>query len=286
LSSAAVSASLSADGVLVVPPLTAGGSPAQVAIGVYGTVDVSHLSFNLGFTLSGQCGNVKCPWQNAFGVPGMIVGDIGGNFGVSFDAVPVPSVSISADNVVLPSAWVSPLGVQPGTSFSLDLNVNADEPLLEISVVGSPVALKPLQIVSSDPSVVSQLQVNQATIVLAPFGGITAAGTTVSAGLSVVFDATFGGVPVHVDASVGLSPLGITATAYLLGRLDEDQQHLLPSVDHPERVRLRPERRLRRTAVGCLTHGQHPRCGRSATRGRLAPTARRRWRALVPVGCV
>jgi hypothetical protein len=197
---------LSGSAYFEMPALIPGTVASQVEISVKGSFNFDSLTLSLGLSLS--------DWTNALGISGLDIGDFAGNLGITFETgIPTPSLSLSADNIVFPSAWATAIGMVPGTVISFDANINLDAPLLSFSIAGpaGQPALTPLAVASSDPNVVNSLVVNQASLILAPLGGVTAAGDIVAPGISVTFDAVIDNVPVHVDASVGLVPPSLDA---------------------------------------------------------------------------
>jgi hypothetical protein len=222
LSAAAQAISLSTTGTLTVGALSAQTTGSSVQLRATISVDIAKLAFSARFSLSGACaggsGQAACPWPNAFGVPGLTVGALGGGFGINFEtAVPTPSVAISAEQISLPPSIRTPLGLQDGASFTLNLNVDATSPLLELGLTGSP-ALKPLAVVrTAGPATVESLRINEAHLALAPFGGTTAAGKRVDPGVSVLFEAVIGGVLVHADVSLNLAAATLDGTFHVDG---------------------------------------------------------------------
>jgi hypothetical protein len=198
--------SLSGSAYFELPALIPGTVASHAEVTISGSFNFDSLTLNLGLSLS--------DWTNALGIDGLEIGDFAGQLGITFETgIPTPSLGLSADNITLPSSWATAIGMVPGTTISFDANINLDDPLLSFSIVGPPgqPALTPLALVSSNPSVVNSLVINQASLVLAPFGGITAAGDSVPAGISVIFDAVIANVPVHVDAAVGITPPSLNA---------------------------------------------------------------------------
>ncbi|HTW10633.1 MAG TPA: RICIN domain-containing protein [Acidimicrobiales bacterium] len=197
---------LSGSAFLEMPALIPGTVASSVEITVKGSFNFDSLDLTLGLSLS--------DWQNALGINGLQIGDLAGNIGITFETgIPTPTLSLSADNIVLPASWATAIGMVPGTQISFDADLDLDAPLLSFSIVGpdSQPALTPLALVSTDPNVVNSLVVNQASLVIAPTGGVTAAGDNVAPGISVIFDASIDNVKAHIDASVGLAPPSLDA---------------------------------------------------------------------------
>ncbi len=198
--------SLSGSAYFELPGLIPGTAASHAEVSVNGSFNFDSLTLNLGLSIS--------DWTNALGIDGLDIGDFAGKLGITFETgIPTPSLSLSADNITLPGNWATAIGMVPGTTISLDANINLDAPLLSFSIVGpaGQPALTPLAVATSNPSIVNSLVINQASLVLAPFGGITAAGDNVPAGISVIFDAVVANVPVHVDAAVGITPPSLDA---------------------------------------------------------------------------
>ncbi len=198
--------SLSGSAYFELPALIPGSASSQAEVSVSGSFNFDSLTLSLGLSIS--------DWTSALGINGLNIGDFAGKLGITFETgIPTPSLSLSADDIVLPTNWSTAIGMVPGTTISFDANINLDAPLLSFSIVGpaGQPALTPLAVATSDPSIVNSLVINQASLVLAPFGGITAAGDNVPAGISVIFDAVVANVPVHVDAAVGLTPPSLDA---------------------------------------------------------------------------
>ena len=108
------------------------------------------------------------------------------------------------------------------------MNVTENDPLIAFSITGSPVALKPLAAVPNlDQGTVDSLVINDASLIVSPAVATTAAGDTVQPGITVMFDATFGGTAVHVLGSVDPSAPSIDANAsigsFSVGSLSMDQ---------------------------------------------------------------
>ncbi len=198
--------SLSGSAYFELPGLIPGTAASHAEVSVNGSFNFDSLTLNLGLSIS--------DWTNALGIDGLDIGDFAGKLGITFETgIPTPSLSLSADNITLPGNWATAIGMVPGTTISLDANINLDAPLLSFSIVGpaGQPALTPLAVATGNPSIVNSLVINQASLVLAPFGGITAAGDNVPAGISVIFDAVVANVPVHVDAAVGITPPSLDA---------------------------------------------------------------------------
>ena len=176
---------------LVLPPLY-GSTGSQVEATVSGSITLDPLKVSLSVDLAGACGSASCPWQNAFGIPGLSVDDISGSIGIDFTtAIPTPTVFFSVSNLVLPAAWASAIGMVPGSQISLALNLDVTQPELIFSISGTstnPVALTPLRVGTQDPAIYNQLQVNTAQLIFAPLGGKDATNQTILPGVSLVFD--------------------------------------------------------------------------------------------------
>jgi Ricin-type beta-trefoil lectin domain-like len=198
--------SLSGSAYFELPALVPGSAASHAEVSISGSFNFDSLTLSLGLSIS--------DWTNALGINGLDIGDFAGKLGITFETgIPTPSLSLSADNITLPATWATAIGMVPGTTISFDANINLDAPLLSFSIAGpsGQPALTPLALVTSSPSIVNSLVINQASLVLAPFGGITAAGDNVPAGISVIFDAVVANVPVHVDAAIGVTPPSLNA---------------------------------------------------------------------------
>ncbi len=210
LSETSTTLSLGATAYLHIPPVVPGGDPSNVEVAVTGSINVDTLTFSVGVSLSGVCNAGDCAWHNAFGIPGLSVDSLSGTIGVDFEtAIPTPTISLKVYNLVLPDAWASAIGMVPGTTITLALDLNLSQPAVDIEIdpgAGSTVALTPLKIFTSDNNVVNQLQIGKADLLFAPLGGTEADGTVLTPGANLVFDATIAGVGVHIGASVDLSP--------------------------------------------------------------------------------
>lgn len=200
---------LSGTGYLVLPPMAPGSGSSGISVTASGSFNITSLTLSLGLNV----GN----WNNAFGVSQLNVQDFGGSLGLTLESgIPTPSLDIYADNIQLPPTWQSAIGMVQGTAIWFNANLSLTQPVLSFSLYnpyGGPV-LTPLAI---DPyasaAVVNSFIVNSASFVLAPAGGTTVAGDTLTPGVSVVFDARLDNVPVHVDASVNLTAPSVTANA-------------------------------------------------------------------------
>ncbi len=168
-------------------------------------------------SLTGACGTATCTWPNAFGIQGLNLDSLSGSIGIDFETpIPTPTIAIKVDNLVLPQAWSSVLGIADGTRISLALDLNLSQPLVNIDIepaVGATVALTPLKIFSKDANVYNQLKINHAHLLFAPLGGTESDGTVVQAGVGLDFAANIGGVNVDVAASVSLDPANPSITA-------------------------------------------------------------------------
>ena len=127
-------------------------------------------------------------------------------------------------NLQLPATWANAIGMAPGSTVSLSLALDVNNPIVHLAIAGpapGSVALTPLAIAKDVPggnslpqSVVNGIQVSTAELLFAPFGGVDASGATVNPGATLVFDAAIGGVWAHIDGNVSLLPYpSLTATA-------------------------------------------------------------------------
>ncbi len=207
---ASTQVSLSGTGYAQLPALAPGTSPSSFSLTVGAEFNVDEGSLTLSF----NAGDV----QNALGVTGFDVQDFGGSIGVIPDN---PSLQLYADNIVLPGSWAQSIGMVQGSQVSFNASISLTQPALMISIQppapqqGQPQqpALEPLSV---DPNLTSNevqsFTVSDATLELAPFGGTDpGTGAALNPGVKVIFDATIAGVPVHVDASVDLTALSVSA---------------------------------------------------------------------------
>ena len=177
------------------------------------------VKINAGFDLAAANGT----WTDAFGIPGLSIGELAANIGVEEQpedaGIPLPTLSFTVNNVVLPPTWANAIGELPGAAVSATLDLDADNPILSFAIspgAGQSAALEPLRIANDvaaagnaaplPDSAVDALQLQDASLLFAPAGGIDATGASVAPGASVVFDAVIGGQSVHVDGSVGIAP--------------------------------------------------------------------------------
>jgi hypothetical protein len=218
LSETSTTLSLGGTAYLQVPSVVPNDpTPSAVEIGVNGSINLDTLTFSIGISLTGACGADSCTWHNAFGIGGLDLDSLSGTIGVDFEtAIPTPTISIKVDHLVLPDSWSSSLGVVAGTSFSLALDLNLSQPLVNIDIEpgpGSMVALTPLKIFTSDANTIDSLEINHAHLLFAPLGGTEADGTVVLPGVALDFAATIGGVHAKVAAAVSLDPANPSITA-------------------------------------------------------------------------
>ncbi len=215
------SISLGGTALLQVPALYAGSSASSVNLTLTGSLVLSNdaVKINAGFDLAAANGS----WTDAFGIPGLTVGELAASIGVEEQpedaGIPLPTLSFTVNNVVLPPTWANAIGELPGAAVSATLDLDADNPILSFAIsrgAGQIAALEPLRIANDvalaanttplPDSTVNALQLQDASLLFAPAGGMDATGATVSPGASLVFDAVIGGQNVHVDGSIGVSP--------------------------------------------------------------------------------
>ncbi|GAA0366716.1 hypothetical protein GCM10009530_15680 [Microbispora corallina] len=235
---------VSGSGVLHMPPVAPGGKASDATLVVSGSLSATPPSLTLGIALS--------DWNPAFGVDGLSVGDLAGTIGVSPETV---TVGFTAHDVTLPAAWGNVIGLAPGARTSLDVNLDLARPVLSFSIKGAQaggIALTPLSVgyadkiasgrlTQHDRDVINSLVIYTASLDLAPFGGVTAAGRTVAPGVGLGFNTMVDGVPVNVEAAVGLQNPSIDADvsvgALPLGPVRTSQTHFVLGVA-PTRVKL------------------------------------------------
>jgi hypothetical protein len=198
---------LSGTGYLQLPALSPGASPSALTITVGGSFNITSLTLSLTFNV----GNLT----NALGVTGLNAQDFGGSFGVTLESgVPTPSVSIHADNLVLPASWGRAIGVVPGSMIWFNDSLSLSQPVLGLGIdgmYGQP-ALTPL---AADPNlssaVINSFTVSSASFELAPFGGTSKTGDPLTPGDWAIFSAQVDSVPVNVTASVNLTTPSVFA---------------------------------------------------------------------------
>lgn len=209
---------VSGSAFVTIPKLYPDGQASQVEVTLGGSLGVSvegAVSVSIQFDITGLNG----PWTDAFGIKGLSVGEVAGKIGVEISpdtaGLPVPTLAFKVDNLQLPKVWNDAIGIQDGTKTSLNLVMDVNNPVLGFSIAGkdtNSVALKPFTIVktvvgqSIPTSLPDSVQVKTAQLLIAPLGGVDAAGKTINPGATLVFDSTVAGVPVHVDGNVAVLP--------------------------------------------------------------------------------
>jgi hypothetical protein len=222
LTEAGGSVSIGGTALLHIPALYSGSTASDVALTVNGCLaltDEGAVKISVGFDLNAPNGT----WTDAFGIHGLSIGELAASIGVEVSPealeIPLPTVSFTVNHVVLPDSWANAIGEMPGTDASLTLDLDPENPILSFAIApgqGQTVALEPLRIANDfttathaaplPDSVVSVLQLKDASLLFAPTGGTDATGHTLTPGASLVFDATIAGKDVHVDGSVGVAP--------------------------------------------------------------------------------
>lgn len=218
---------VSGSAYLTLPKLYPDGKESQVEVTLGGSLGVSAegaVSVSVQFDITGLGG----PWNDAFGIDGLSVGEVAGKIGVKDSpetaGIPLPTLAFKVDNLQLPKAWNDAIGIQDGATTSLNLVLDVNNPVLGFSIVGkdqNAVALKPFTIVktvvgNSIPSTLpDSVQVKTAQLLFAPLPGATdAAGKVINPGATLVFDSAVAGVQVHVDGNVAVLPYpSLTADA-------------------------------------------------------------------------
>jgi hypothetical protein len=226
-----VKVSLTGTGYLVLPNLVTDSSTTSNPTGTAGsavTVNVGG-SFNAATTTLSLAFSVAGVWNNALGIPNLTIANFGGNFGLTLGSgIPTPSLGLSGSGITLPSQWGSLLGIVNGAAIWFNGQLNLAQPVIGFGIYnpyGGP-ALYPLSIDPYAPqATVDSFQVSSASFELAPFGGTSPAGDTLSPGGEVQFQANVDNVPVWVNATVDLDPQNpqVYAAAYVgaftLGRV-------------------------------------------------------------------
>lgn len=199
---------VSGTGYVELPAVAPGGSPSAFSIKVGGFFNFTTVTLGVTFDVG--------TWNGPpLGISGLEVQDFGGSFGLNFESgVPTPSLSIHADNLVLPASWAQAIGVVPGSQIWFNGSFSLSQPVIGIGidgVYGQP-ALTPLAVdPNASSTVVNSFTVSSASFELAPLGGTSASGEALSPGVSVLFNANIDAVPVYVNASVDLSTPSIFA---------------------------------------------------------------------------
>ena len=215
------SISIGGTALLHIPALYAGSRESSVNLTLTGSLVLSDdaVKITAGFDLAATNGT----WTDAFGIPGLSIGELAASVGVEEQpedaGIPLPTLSFTVNNVVLPDTWRNAIGELPGAAVSATLDLDADNPILGFTIsrgAGQVAALEPLRIANDvalaantaplPASTVDALQLQGASLLFAPTGGIDATGATIAPGATLVFDAVIGGQKVHVDGSIGITP--------------------------------------------------------------------------------
>lgn len=248
VSEAGVTTSIGGSALLQLPSLY-GSTPSSVELSLSGSIGETTdgaTDVNVGFDLAAAYNG---SWTDAFGIQGLSIGELAGKIGGTFapqDVIPLPTLSFTVNNVVLPPDWANAIGEvgQPDVSATLDLDVN--NPILSFAIspgAGQTVALEPLRIANDftggsplPDSVVNQLQVNNAQLLFAPFGGTDATGASIGQGATLAFGTVIGGVNVHVDGDIALQPVphlkaNVTANGFKIGSVLFENTNLTIDVE-------------------------------------------------------
>ena len=205
------------------PRCTPGSSASDVELTVGGSLAVTDdgaVKIAVGFDLAAANG----AWTDAFGIPGLSIGELAANIGVEEQpedlGIPLPTLSFTVNDVVLPAAWARRhrrgarrrrvRDPRPGR------RTTRSWPSQSPPAPGQTAALEPLRIANDFTTVASAAPLPQlggrcpstarCSLLFAPTGGTDATGHAVSPGASLVFDATIAGKNVHVDGSIGVAP--------------------------------------------------------------------------------
>ena len=146
------------------------------------------------------------PMVNAFGISGLTLGDVAIQGGIVFNpppAPPTPSIGFAATITSLPASWAKAIGyTNDGEPLTFALNISESSPVFALQL-GIPDRSPVLEFGSA-------LQVDDASLILAPLGG-TVGPYTYAPGVSMQFDGKFISVPVSVQAAVNLTAASVTA---------------------------------------------------------------------------
>ncbi len=190
-----VTSSLGAGGELRLPGFDAATPPSQVPVDFAATYQPGP-----GGGLAGTL-TVEGDWADAFGVPGLIVRDL--TAGVSIGA----GIQVQlAGTVVLPGAWVEPMGLVAGTPIVLVASVGGPNACFSMEV-GQAGATVPVVDFGNAGAVTAR----HLSIVVAPTG-CTVGPHTLVPGASLLFDGAVLGTDVTVNATVRPAPFVLDAT--------------------------------------------------------------------------
>ena len=150
--------------------------------------------------------------QNAMGLQGLTLSNLGIQGSIDFSTTPVPLVTIGITGQVdrVPNQLASVFGLtNNGEPMRFTLNVDPLAPILELTlgVDNGQIVARPLAALGQGDA----LEVDFASVVIAPLGG-TVGPVTYSPGVSAGFRANILGVLVNVNASVDLPAAHLNGT--------------------------------------------------------------------------
>jgi len=228
------SISVSGSAYLELPALYPGSKGSHVQLTLTGalTLTPDTVGVKIGFDINAPGG-----WHDAFGIPDLTVQRVAGTLGVVYnpaEVIPLPTVSFLVQDVQLPTAWSSAIGITPGSKISLSLAMDVNNPIVHVSIAGpdaNSVALRPLTFAQSIPggsAAVNAVEINKAELLFAPAGGKDAAGYVIKPGATLVFDSVIGGVPAHVDGNIAVLPYpsltaNVSIGSFKIGTVNFDQ---------------------------------------------------------------
>ncbi|MEX2100228.1 MAG: hypothetical protein WEB19_02330, partial [Acidimicrobiia bacterium] len=151
-------------------------------------------------------------WENAMGVSGLTLSNLGIQGSIDFSTTPIPTVTVGITGQVdhVPTELADVLGLtNNGEPMRFTVNVDPLAPILELTlgVDDGGIVMRPLTAVGQ----ANALEVDFASVVIAPLGG-TVGGVTYDQGISAGFGANIMGVPVHVNATVDIADAHLNGT--------------------------------------------------------------------------
>lgn len=188
------------EGELVVPSQPS-GVPLVLDLTVTATGGLS-VAATLGIDADGR----ERPWQNAFGVNGLVVRALAISFSLQ---PPNPFPGFGAGlSIELPASIRDVLGMSQGVVLTAILNVQVDSMCLSVSARGQRANDRVINILDG------VLTATQVEVTFAPLG-CSVGRMTVQPGIRAVFRGSVMGVPVNVDANVNPSQLSVEASVSL-----------------------------------------------------------------------
>jgi len=193
-----------ADGTLNLPPAEEGGPASPLDLHVEASIQPP-ARVGLAMFFEGT-------WQNAMGVSGLTLSNLGIQGSIDFSTTPVPLVTVGITGQVdsVPDPLADVLGLtNNGEPLRFTVNVDPLAPILELTlgVDDGEIVMRPLAAVGQADA----LEVDFASVVIAPLGG-TVGPVTYSPGISAGFGANILGVPVHINASVDIAAAHLNGT--------------------------------------------------------------------------